>query len=163
MLRKVIKYTDYDGNQCETEAYFNLTKTECMDLDLMYESEGGLLNHLKSLFANRIDGEIPKKPAVDFIKLLVERSYGIRPKEDRSLFIKEDDDGKPLFRKFKHTPAYDNFVYALLSGEESLDDFATNVLPYVPEADFEETKKRLEQEGLDGILSNNNVTVVPNN
>lgn len=147
MLRKVISYTDFDGNQKEMEAYFNLTKTECMDLDLKYEEEGGLVEHLKALFSARVNGEIPKKPAVDFIKLLVESSYGVRPKEDRSRFIKEDDDGKPLYRKFKQTPAYDTFVYALLTGEESLEDFATNVLPYVPEADLNEAKKKLEADG----------------
>lgn len=152
MLRKIIPYTDYDGNPQEYEAYFNLTKTECMDLDLEYEEEGGLLEHLKNLFKNRVDGEIPKKPAVDFIKLLVERAYGIRPKEDRSLFLKEDEDGRPLVRKFKQHPAYDVFVYAILSGEESLDEFAANVLPNVPEKDLEEAKKKLEAEGFGGLV-----------
>ena len=152
MLRKMIPYTDFDGKQGEYEAYFNLTKTECMDLDLEYEEEGGLLEHLKSLFRNRENGEIPKKPAVDFIKLLVERSYGVRPKEDRSLFLKEDEDGKPLVRKFKKHPAYDAFVYALLSGEESLDDFAANVLPNVPDVDMATARKKLEEEGFGDLL-----------
>lgn len=153
MLRKVITYTDYDGNQKEYEAYFNLTKTECMDLDLEYEEEGGLLEHLKNLFRNRVDGEIPKKPAVDFIKLLVERAYGVRPKEDRSLFLKEDEDGRPLVRKFKQHPAYDAFVFRLLSGEESLDDFAANVLPEVRNMDMVEARKRLEEEGFGDLIT----------
>lgn len=152
MLRKMIPYTDYDGNKQEYEAYFNLTKTECMDLDLEYEEEGGLLEHLKNLFRNRKDGEIPKKPAVDFIKLLVERSYGVRPKEDRSLFLKEDENGRPLARKFRQHPAYDAFVYALLSGEESLDDFAAGVLPNVPDADMNEARAKLRAEGFGDLL-----------
>lgn len=161
MLRKVISYTDFDGNKKEMEAYFNLTKTECMDLDLQYEEEGGLLEHLKTLFATRIDGEIPKKPAVDFIKLLVERSYGVRPKEDRSLFIKEDDDGRPLVRKFKQTPAYDEFVYALLTGEESLDDFATNILPYVPESDINAARDKLREEGFGELIDGKSAPALP--
>lgn len=152
MLRKVIRFKDYDGNERETEAYFNLTKTECIDLDLEYEAEGGLMEHLKNLFANRTADEIMKKPAVDFIKLLVERSYGIRPKEDRTLFLKEDENGHPLFRKFKQTPAYDAFVHALLTGEESLDDFANAVLPEVPDVDMESAKKRLQEEGFGKLL-----------
>ena len=36
MLRKVITYTDFDGNEAKTEAYFNLTKTECVDLNLEF-------------------------------------------------------------------------------------------------------------------------------
>lgn len=154
MLKKVIKYVDYDGVERETEAYFNLTKTECMDLDLEYEAEGGLMEHLKNLFANRKPDEIAKKPAVDFIKLLVERSYGVRPKEDRTLFLKEDDDGKPLFRKFKQTNAYDTFVFSLLNGEESLDEFASAVLPSVPGVDMESARQKLKEEGFGDLLEN---------
>lgn len=149
MLKKSISYTDFDGNQKTYEAYFNLTKTECMDLDLEYEDEGGLLEHLKSLFKNRVNGEIPKKPAIDFIKLLVDRSYGQR---DGDIFVKEDDDGRPLIRRFRHHPAYDAFVYALLSGEESLDDFAQGVLPNVPDMDVNEAKKRLAAEGFGDLI-----------
>lgn len=153
MLRRVIKYADYDGMERETEAYFNLTRLECMDLDLEYEDEGGLLEHLKNLFANRTANEISRKEAVDFIKLLVDRSYGIRPKEDRSLFLKEDEDGRPLIRKFRQTPAYEAFIYALLTGDESLDEFAANVLPKVAGADLETAKKRLEEEGFGKLMS----------
>ena len=152
MLRKVIKYTDYDGNEKEFEAYFNLNKMECMDLDLEFESEGGLLEHLRAMLKNTDGEEMRKKPAIDFIKLLVDRSYGIRPKEDRTLFMKEDEDGKPLIRKFKASPAYSTFVYNLLSGEESLDDFATNVLPSVATADMESARKRLREEGFGDLL-----------
>lgn len=157
MIKKVIHYTDYEGNQKETEAYFNLTKTECMDLDLEYEEHGGLMEYLKSVLINREAGQIRKKPAVDFIKLLVERSYGIRPKEDRSLFLKEDDNGKPLYRKFKQSPAYDQLVFDLLSGAESLDDFAEGVLPYIPDQDKEAVMKQLEQEGFGEFLSTDKV------
>ena len=160
MLKKVIKFTDYDGMERETEAYFNLTKLECMDLDLEYEDEGGLLEHLKRIFANRTADEISRKEAVDFIKLLVERSYGVRPKEDRTLFLKEDDDGRPLIRKFRQTPAYEAFIYALLTGDESLDEFASQVLPKVAGADIESAKKRLEEEGF-GKLMEPEVTQFP--
>ena len=152
MLKKVIKYTDYDGNDQELTAYFNLTKTECMDLDLEFEEDGGLLNHLKNLFANKVDGELPKKPAVDFIKLLVERSYGVRPKDDPTLFVKEDDNGRPLYRKFKQSPAYSEFIYNLLSGEDSLDEFAMKVMPNVPDTDMDAAKERLRQEGFGELV-----------
>lgn len=151
MLKKVIRYTDYDGNEQETEAYFNLTKMECMDIDLEYEAEGGLVEHLKKLFANKNENEISKREAVNFIKLLVDRSYGIRPKDNPSMFVKEDDDGKPLYKKFKQTPAYSVFVYGLLSGEESLDEFAEKIMPSVPASDLEAARKQLQSEGFTGI------------
>lgn len=151
MLKKVIHYTDYDGNEQETEVYFNLTKMECMDIDLEYEAEGGLVEHLKKLFANKNEDEISKKDAVNFIKFLVDRSYGVRPKDNPNVFLKEDDDGKPLYKKFKQTPAYSAFVYGLLSGEESLDEFTEKVMPSVPAGDLEAAKKQLQSEGFVGL------------
>lgn len=152
MIKKVIKYEDYDGNSRETTAWFNLNKTECMDIDLLYEAEGGLISHLKNLFNNKINGEIPKKPAVDFIRMLIDKSYGVRPAESPELFVKEDDNGKAYIRKFKGSPAYDALVFALLSGEESLDEFTSGILPKVPNANMEDAKKKLREEGLGELL-----------
>ena len=152
MLKKMITHTDFDGNEAKTEAYFNLTKTECVDLNLEFEDEGGLIGRIKKLMVEREDGEMPRKPAVDFVKLLIEKSYGVRPKDNPSLFLKEDDEGRPLFRKFKQTPAYDAYVYALLSGEESLEEFAANVLPQISDEQKAEAAKMLEAEGLGNVI-----------
>ena len=155
MLKKTIKYEDYDGTIKTVDAYFNLTKTECVDMNLEYEAEGGLVGHLKKVIADKKDGVILQKPAVDFVKLMIERAYGVRPKDDPSMFIKEDEDGKPLFRRFKQSAAYDAYVYALLSGEESLDEFATSVLPKMTNEQKAEAEKMMKQEGLDKIVKLN--------
>lgn len=152
MLKKTITFTDFDGNEMKMDAYFNLTKTECVDLNLEFEDEGGLIGRIKKLVAEREDGETPRKPAVDFIKLLIDRSYGVRPKDNPSLFLKEDDDGRPLYKKFKQSAAYDAYVYALLSGEESLDEFATNVLPQITNEQKAEAAKLLKAEGLGDLV-----------
>ena len=152
MLHKKIIFTNYDGVEDSVDAYFDLSKTECVDLNLEYEDEGGLVGHLKGLIKESNGGEIRQKPAVDFVKLLIEKAYGIRPKNDPSLFAKEDDDGKPLIRKFKQTRAYDKYVYALLTGEESLDEFAEHVLPQISDEQKAEAQKMIEQEGLGEIV-----------
>lgn len=152
MLHKTITYTNFDGKEETVEAYFNLNKTECVDLNLEYEEEGGLVGHLKSLIADSKGGEIRQKPAVDFVKLLVERAYGVRPKDDPSLFLKEDDNGRPLIKRFKQTAAYDAYVYGLLSGAESLDEFAENVMPPVSEEQKAEAAKLMQAEGLGEIV-----------
>lgn len=153
MLKKTITFTNFDGKEESIDAYFNLTKTECIDLNLEYEAEGGLIGRIKKLMSEKIDGEIPQKPAVDFVKLLVEKAYGVRPKDDPSLFLKEDDNGKPLGKKFKQSAAYDKYVFDLLTGAESLDEFAENVMPYLNEEQKAEAEKLLEAEGLSGVIA----------
>lgn len=152
MLKKTITYTNYDGEEVTTTAYFDLSKTECVDLNLEYEEEGGLVGHLKGLIKETDGGEIRQKPAVDFVKLLIEKAYGVRPKDDPSLFLKEDEDGRPLYKKFRQSKAYDTYVYALLSGAESLDEFAENVLPPISDEQKAEAQKLMEQEGLGDIV-----------
>lgn len=154
MLKKTIKYVNFDGVEETTDAYFNLTKTECIDLNLEYEDEGGLIGRIKKIVAEREGNEndIPRKPAVDFIKLLINRAYGVRPKDNPSLFLKEDDEGRPYYKKFKQSAAYDAYVYGLLSGEESLEEFATNVLPQISDEQKAEATKLLEAEGLSGLM-----------
>ena len=153
MLKKTITFENFDGKEETVVAYFNLSKTECVDLNLEYEKEGGLIGHLKKLIGDQKDGQVLQKPAVDFVKLMIEKSYGIRPKDNPSLFLKEDEEGKPLFRKFKQSAAYDKYVYALLSGEEPLDEFAENVLPKINDTQRAEAEKMLKEEGLGEIVS----------
>lgn len=152
MLKKVITYKDYDGKEATTEAYFNLTKTECVDLNLQYEADGGLIGYLKKLMAEKVNGEIPKKPAIDFVRSMIEKSYGVRPKEDPSLFLKEDDNGRKFIQRFKQSAAYDAYVYGLLSGEYSLDEFSTSVLPEINEEQKAEATKMIKDEGFDNLI-----------
>ena len=52
MLKKTIKYVNFDGVEESVDAYFNLTKTECVDLNLEFEEEGGLIGKIKKLIKN---------------------------------------------------------------------------------------------------------------
>ena len=153
MLEKTITFTDFDGNEATTVAYFNLTKTECVDLNLEYEEDGGLIGRLKRMIEDRKDNDfIPQKPAVDFVRLLVDRAYGVRPADDPNAFVKEDDNGVPLIRKFKRTLAYDAYVYGLLTGAYSLDEFASRAMPKVSEEQMAEAQKQMESEGLGELV-----------
>ena len=154
MLKKTIHYVNYDGKDETVDVYFNLTRTECVDLNLEYEADGGLIGRLKKLISDRKDTDfVPQKPAYDFVKLIVDRAYGVRPEDDPSVFIKEDDNGVPLIRKFKRTLAYDAYVYGLLSGEYSLDEFAKGAMPAVPEEQMAEVQKQFEAEGLGELVN----------
>ena len=155
MLKKTITFTNFDGKEEIVDAYFNLSKTECVDMNLEYEADGGLIGHLKKLLSEKIDGELPQKPTIDFVKLIIDKAYGIRPKDDPSLFIKEDENGRPLYRRFKQSAAYDAYVYGLLSGEESLDEFVENVLPKISDEQKAQAEQILKDEGLDNIVSLN--------
>lgn len=150
MLKKTFKFEDYDGNEKTLEAYFHLNKNDCIDIDHKFEKEGGLIEYLKTLMRELKDSpdEPPKEAFIRFVRLLVTKSYGIRPKDDPSLFLKEDDYGVPYVRKFKGTPAYDEFVFDLLTGKEDLGAFTDGIMPKIDDAQRAEAEKLLEAEGL---------------
>ena len=153
MLKKTITFTNYDGEEQSMDAYFNLTRTECIDLNLEYEADGGLIGRMRRLIGEQQkDGAVPQKPAVDFVKLLIDRSYGVRPKDNPSVFLKKDENGTPLINKFKQSLAYDAYVYGLLTGEESLDEFAKNVMPKVSDEQLAQAQAQLKADGLEDLV-----------
>ena len=151
MLHRVFKYTDYDGNEQEIDAYFNLSKNDCIDLDHAFKEQGGLIQYLTHLI--KLSKENPNVEPDDdflrFVRVLVSKAYGIRPKDDPSLFLKEDDYGRPYARKFRGTQAYDNFVFDLLTGKESLSDFTDHILPDMDDDQRAEAQKVLLEQGVD--------------
>lgn len=150
MIKKEFVYEDYDGNKKTLTAYFHLNKNDCIDLDAAFVDEGGLIEYLKKLImASKEDPDLVMKDSfVRFVRLLVSKSYGERPKNDPSLFLKEDDFGKPLVRKFKGTPAYDDFVFGLLTGKEDLAAFTDGIMPKIDDEQRAEAEKLLEKEGI---------------
>lgn len=150
MLKKVFTFTDYDGKEKTLEAYFHLNKNDCIDLNYKFKEEGGLINYLKTLMkeAQENPDDPPKESFLRFMRLVITYAYGIRPADDPSLFLKEDDYGRPLVRKFKGTPAYDEFVFDLLRGEEDLAAFMSGVLPEVDETQRAEAEQLLAKEGI---------------
>lgn len=161
MLRKVIHYEDYDGNMQECEAYFNLSKMEITDLNLEYETVGGIAGYFKKLIEDR-NGFV-KKPSIDFVRRLVDMAYGVRPKDNPNKFLKVAEDGHRLIDDFKDTIPYDDYIYLLITDEDALTEFGKYAMPKITEEQQAEAEKLLKAEGLitdDGEISGNAEKVV---
>lgn len=119
MLRKVISYKDFNGNEQQDVCYFNLTKTEVMEMEL--ETTGGMSEMLKNLIETKDSGMIMK-----IIKNIILKSYGEKS-PDGKRFIKSDD----LSAAFRQTNAYDELFMELLQDKDALENFMMGVLPDV--------------------------------
>lgn len=130
MLKKTIKYTDYDGIEREEDFYFNLTKAE---ISLMELSEaGGLKNRMERIIQAK-----DTKSIIEVICSLIEKSYGVKSPDGRR-FIKNPE----LFAEFEQTEAYSAFLMELLSDEKAAADFVQGILPNDLSA---EVSKRLDE------------------
>ncbi len=120
MLIKKITYTDYFGKERTEEYRFNLSKREISD-DFI-KSEGSLVDKLKNMLDAKNNADI-----MDTFKRLIENSYG-EVSEDGRRFIKEDDNGVKLFKRFAETPAYDKLYMEMLTNEKAAAEFVRGIL-----------------------------------
>jgi hypothetical protein len=117
MLKRDITYEDYNGETVTETFYFNLTRTEIIDLEL--NAEGGLEARIK-----KIIGLNDAKALISEFKKIVLMAYGVKS-EDGKRFIKNEQ----VREDFSQTAAYDALFMELATNEGSAAAFITGVVP----------------------------------
>jgi hypothetical protein len=117
MLKKTIKYTDYNGEQREEDFYFNLTKPEIIELEV---GDGGSLTD----YINNIVRSKDAKEVFGIFKKLIAKSYGIKSPDGRR-FIKSEEVSKAFFE----TEAYVELYMELLEDPVKAAEFVKQILP----------------------------------
>lgn len=130
MLRKVIKYVDYNGVEREEPFYFNLNKAELTDFNL--SKEGGLDNIIKRIIETKDQPHL-----IAIIKELILAAYGEKS-DDGKYFIKNQE----IKDKFVCTEAYSNLYMELVSNEQETIKFIKAIIP----ADILQTIEAKERE-----------------
>lgn len=117
MLKRTIKYTDFDGNETEEVFYFNLTVSELIEMH--FEESGGLDG-----LVNRIIEAKDYNQLVQLFKKIVLASYGVRS-EDGKRFVKTEQ----LRTEFMQTAAYDALFFQLATDANAGATFVNGVMP----------------------------------
>ncbi len=123
MLKKTIKYVDYEGVEREEDFFFNLSKPEVLEMQV--SEDGGLDKYLK-----RIIKENDAKKIMEIFKVLIKKSYGEKSPDGRR-FIKSPE----LSEAFSQTEAYSNLFMELALNAESASDFVNGIIPKMDELD----------------------------
>ena len=118
MLKKTIKYTDYNGDKKEQDFYFNLNKAELLEMEL--SAEGGL-----EATINRLMDEKNGKEIVAMFKALILQSYGEKTVDGR--FEKSPE----LSKKFSETVAYPELFTELATDADAASAFVNGIIPTV--------------------------------
>ena len=117
MLKKTIKFVDYNGVEREEDFYFNLSKAEISEMEL--EIPGGMSEMLKRITAAKDTPSLIK-----IFKDLILRSYGVKSDDGRR-FIKSDE----LKTDFSQTEAYSNLFMELATSAEAASAFINGIIP----------------------------------
>lgn len=121
MLKKTIKYVDYNDEERVEDFYFNLTKAELTEMN--FSEEGGLQNVLRQIMNTRSYTKI-----AELFKTIILKSYGEKS-PDGKRFIKTDDNGRPLSKNFEETQAYSELYMELASNDEAATAFIIGIIP----------------------------------
>ena len=117
MIKKTIKYEDYNGNEREEEFYFNLSNAELTKMELGVE--GGLSERLKKVLATKDTPQILK-----VFEEIINKAYGVKS-DDGKRFIKS----KELLEEFTQTEAYSQLFVELATNENAAQEFILGILP----------------------------------
>lgn len=121
MIKKNIKYTDFDGMEKSEDFYFNLSETELTKLDAKYD--GGLQGMLQKI----VDAKDIKN-IMEMFSLVLHLAYGEKSSDGKH-FWKKDNNGHDLADAFEQTAAYDVLFTELLSDPEYAAVFIQGIIP----------------------------------
>lgn len=121
MFKKVITYTDYDGNERTENFFFNLSKAECMEMEL--STSGGMQQLIEKIIEEKDQAKLVK-----MFKEIILKAYG-QKSPDGKHFYKSPE----ISSEFAATEAYSELFMELATNSEAASIFMTNVLPQTPE------------------------------
>jgi hypothetical protein len=117
MLKKSITYIDYNDKERTEDFYFNLSKSEVMEMEMT--TTGGLAEKITNIVAAQDTPSI-----INIFKDLVLRSYGEKS-PDGKRFIKSKD----LSDAFCQTEAYSNLFMELATDATAATAFIDGIVP----------------------------------
>lgn len=120
MFKKTITYTDYDDVERTEDLYFNLTKSELLEMD--YSATGGMEKMIRSIVSAQ-----DTKRIMEIFKDIILKSYGEKSLDGKR-FVKVRD-GHRLSDDFAETGAYDALFMELISSEDAMSEFIRNIVP----------------------------------
>lgn len=128
MLKKLIKYTDYNGTERQENFYFNLNKAELMEMET--EVTGGMRQLLEDMMEKQ---DIPK--IMNAFKTIILKAYGEKTPDGRR-FMKSEE----LSVAFTQTEAYNELYMELLSDAKKAAAFITALMPEDMRGDISDDK-----------------------
>ena len=141
MLKKTVTYTDYNGLKRTEDFYFNLSKAEITELQV--GTVGGYAEMVEAIIKANDEATLIK-----IFKELVLKAYG-KKRPDGRVFMKVDENGRPLSMEFLQTEAYSEIFMELATDADAAAKFVNGIMPSDVDRSAIEAKQK-------ELLANNN-------
>lgn len=117
MYKKTMSYTDYSDTKRTEDFYFNLTKAECLKLEM--STDGGMDQMLRRIIAAQ---DMPT--IVSTFEKIILAAYGEKSPDGRR-FIKSDE----ISAAFSQTEAYSDLFIEISTNAEAASKFINAIVP----------------------------------
>jgi len=117
VLKKTIKYKDFNDEEVEEDFYFHLSKAELVELEMSHE--GGLSEALQKI----VEAEDTKSIIAEFKKIIL-GAYGQKSPDGRR-FIKNQQ----LRDEFESSEAYSELFMELVTDTDAAIEFVNGIVP----------------------------------
>jgi hypothetical protein len=117
MLKKVIKYVDYNDAEREETFYFNLSKVEVAEMEMSVS--GGWVNWVEKVVEAQSEPEL-----ISIFKEVVLKAYGEKSPDGRR-FIKSEE----LSKAFSETRAFEELFMELATDADAAAVFFNGIVP----------------------------------
>ena len=139
MIKKTIKYTDYDGVERTEDFYFNLSPAEITEMEM--GTAGGLQKMIDQIIQTK-----DSKKIIELFKEIILKAYGEKSADGRR-FMKQRD-GHLLSDEFAATEAYSVLFMELATDADAAAKFISGVVPGGNEITPEKAKEIAAEHGL---------------
>lgn len=134
MFKDSITYTDYDGNERTKDLYFNLSKAEFIEIEML--SPGTITVQFEQAMK-----ELDVSSMMRLLKFLIIKSYGVKD-VDGNRFVKSQEN----LDAFLQTEAYSEFLMKLLGDAEYAIKFMKGIMPSSDEIDEKELLEKIKND-----------------
>lgn len=117
MIKKHIKYTDYNGGAREEDFYFHLTKADITKMEMSVD--GGLAERIQRIV------QAKDQPAIiEVFEDLIKRSYGVKTADGKGFLRRSED-----LEAFMATEAYSILFMELATDADKAAEFVNGIVP----------------------------------
>jgi hypothetical protein len=117
MLKKIIQYSDLDGNQVVDEFWFHLSIAEVLEMEK--EVEGGLSTRVRKMIDSKDETKV-----LSTLRGIVSRAVGAKAADGRR-FMKGPEDKSPLL----DSDAYSKLLIELMTVDGAAVEFVNGIVP----------------------------------
>lgn len=111
MIKKTVKYVDFNGKENEETFYFNLTRAELTKMEL--GKEGGMSNYIKEAVESGDNAKL-----VELFTNIILDSYGVKS-EDGKRFVKNTT----LREEFEQSAAFSEIFMEIATNPDAAEAF----------------------------------------